>query len=84
MRAATYARVSTDKQSADSPADQIARCREFAARRGWHVVDALVNVAWRCMQTSNAASAWRACSSSRSETRTPVDLSRPTGVSTVW
>ena len=28
MRAAIYARMSTDKQSADSPADQIARCRE--------------------------------------------------------
>lgn len=26
MRAAIYARMSTDKQSADSPADQIARC----------------------------------------------------------
>jgi DNA invertase Pin-like site-specific DNA recombinase len=34
MRAAIYARMSTDKQSADSPADQIARCREFAERRG--------------------------------------------------
>ena len=44
MRAAIYARMSTDKQSADSPADQIARCREFAARREWHVVDALVMV----------------------------------------
>ena len=44
MRAAIYARMSTDKQSADSPAGQIARCREYAARRGLLVVDALVMV----------------------------------------
>lgn len=30
MRAAIYARMSTDKQGAGSPADQIARCRELA------------------------------------------------------
>jgi DNA invertase Pin-like site-specific DNA recombinase len=42
MRAAIYARMSTDKQSADSPADQIARCREFAKARGWTVVPDLV------------------------------------------
>ena len=42
MRAAIYARMSTDKQSADSPADQVARCRDFAAARGWHVVEDLV------------------------------------------
>ena len=35
MRAAIYARMSTDKQSSDSPADQIARCRAFATSRGW-------------------------------------------------
>ncbi len=29
-RAAVYARISTDRQSADSPADQISRCRDFA------------------------------------------------------
>jgi DNA invertase Pin-like site-specific DNA recombinase len=34
--------MSTDKQSADSPADQIARCREFAGGRGWIVADDLV------------------------------------------
>jgi len=33
MRVAIYARMSTDKQSADSPADQIARCRDFAIGR---------------------------------------------------
>ncbi len=42
MRAAIYARMSTDKQSADSPADQIARCRDFASARGWLVVEELV------------------------------------------
>ncbi len=41
-RAAIYARMSTDKQSADSPADQVARCREYAARQGWEVVEDLV------------------------------------------
>jgi len=42
MRGAIYARMSTDKQSSDSPADQITRCRAFAAQRGWTVVEALV------------------------------------------
>src|SRR5215472_4072481 len=42
MKVAIYARMSTDKQSADSRADQSARCREFAAQRGWHVVEHLV------------------------------------------
>ncbi len=42
LRAAIYARMSTDKQSADSPADQIARCRDFAASRGWTVAADLV------------------------------------------
>lgn len=42
VRAAIYARMSTDKQSADSPADQIARCRGFAAARAWQVLDELV------------------------------------------
>ena len=44
MKVAIYARMSTDKQSADSPADQVARCREFADRRGWAVVDELIAV----------------------------------------
>ncbi len=42
MRAAIYARMSTDKQNADSPADQIAQCREFAENRGWCVLEDLV------------------------------------------
>ena len=42
MRAAIYARMSADKQSSDSPADQIARCRDFAAAKGWTVADGLV------------------------------------------
>jgi DNA invertase Pin-like site-specific DNA recombinase len=42
MRAAIYARMSTDKQSDTSPEDQIARCREYAERHGWHVLDELV------------------------------------------
>src|SRR4030095_11658444 len=35
-------RVSTDRQSLDSPADQIARCRDFASARGFAVVESLV------------------------------------------
>ena len=42
MRAAIYARMSTDKQADTSPEDQIARCREYAERQGWQVVDGLV------------------------------------------
>ena len=34
--------MSTDKQSDTSPADQVARCREFAAARGWEVAEELV------------------------------------------
>jgi len=37
-RAAIYARMSTDMQSADSPADQITRCRAYAARHALQVV----------------------------------------------
>ena len=37
VRAAIYARVSTDLQSNDSVLDQESRCREFADRRGWEV-----------------------------------------------
>ena len=33
-RCAVYARISTEKQSALSPADQIRKCREFAANHG--------------------------------------------------
>jgi len=42
MRVAIYARMSTDKQSDTSPDDQIARCREYAEREGWAVVEDLV------------------------------------------
>ena len=42
MRAAIYARMSTDKQSDTSPEDQIARCREYAEKQGWQVVEDLV------------------------------------------
>ena len=41
-RAAIYARMSTDKQSDASPEDQIARCRDYAAGQGWHVVESCV------------------------------------------
>jgi len=44
MNAAIYARMSTDKQSEASPADQIARCRDFAAKQGWRVAEELIAV----------------------------------------
>ena len=37
MNVAIYARMSTDKQNTDSPADQIARCRAYADREDWTV-----------------------------------------------
>lgn len=40
MRAAIYARMSTDKESDTSPEDQVARCREYAGGQGWAVVGA--------------------------------------------
>ncbi len=42
MRAAIYARMSTDKQSDASTTDQVRECRRFAERRGLHVVFDLV------------------------------------------
>lgn len=42
MRAAIYARMSTDKQADTSPEDQIARCREYAVGQGWCVAEDLV------------------------------------------
>jgi len=36
---AVYARISTDKQSRLSPADQVRKCKEFADASGWHVLD---------------------------------------------
>ncbi len=42
MRAAIYARMSTDKQSDTSPEDQIARCREYAERKGWQLVESAI------------------------------------------
>jgi len=42
VRAAIYARMSTDKQSDTSPEDQIARCREYAERQGWRVLESAI------------------------------------------
>ena len=42
MRAAIYARMSTDKQSDTSPEDQIARCSEYAERKGWQLVESAI------------------------------------------
>jgi site-specific DNA recombinase len=40
LRCAIYARYSTDKQNPLSIDDQVRKCREFAARNGWEVLDA--------------------------------------------
>jgi DNA invertase Pin-like site-specific DNA recombinase len=42
MRCAIYARYSSDLQRESSIEDQIRRCREFAERRGWNVVEECV------------------------------------------
>lgn len=39
MRCACYARFSSDRQSPTSIADQIRKCREFATRQGWALLD---------------------------------------------
>ncbi len=39
MKCAVYARYSTEKQSASSIDDQIRKCREYAARNGWIVLE---------------------------------------------
>ena len=38
-RCAVYARISTDKQSRLSPADQVRKCKEFAEQNGLQVLD---------------------------------------------
>jgi site-specific DNA recombinase len=38
-RAAVYARYSSDRQSPGSIEDQIRKCREFALKQGWEVLD---------------------------------------------
>ena len=39
MRCAIYARFSSDRQSPSSISDQIRKCRDYAARQGWSVLD---------------------------------------------
>jgi DNA invertase Pin-like site-specific DNA recombinase len=38
MKAAIYARYSSDKQRETSIEDQNRRCREYARRQGWDIV----------------------------------------------
>lgn len=38
LRAAIYARYSSDKQREESIADQVRKCSEYAAQRGWEIV----------------------------------------------
>ena len=39
LRCAIYARFSSDRQSPTSISDQIRKCRDYASRQGWHVID---------------------------------------------
>ena len=39
LRAAAYARYSTDRQNPLSTEDQLAKCRQFAAERGWQFLE---------------------------------------------
>jgi DNA invertase Pin-like site-specific DNA recombinase len=39
LRCAIYARFSSDRQSPTSISDQIRKCRDYAARHGWLVLD---------------------------------------------
>lgn len=51
MRCAIYARYSSDLQRPTSIEDQVRRCREFAERQGWTVVEEFV----RCDEARTAA-----------------------------
>ncbi len=42
LQCAAYARYSTDKQNPLSISDQIAKCKEFAATRGWNLLDSCI------------------------------------------
>src|SRR5262245_18561119 len=53
MRAAIYARMSTDKQSEASTADQVPECRRFAEREGFEVLPTLV------FEEEAVSGAWR-------------------------
>ena len=44
LRCAAYARVSTSMQNPLSPDDQLRKCREFATKEGWDVLDSQVYV----------------------------------------
>ena len=44
MKAALYARVSTDMQSESSVQEQLRRCRQYADLKGWEVVDEFTDV----------------------------------------
>jgi site-specific DNA recombinase len=44
LRCAIYARFSSDRQSLTSITDQIRKCREYAAREKWEVLDAHIYV----------------------------------------
>lgn len=41
MNCAIYTRFSTEKQSPASTGDQIRKCREYATKNGWQVLDAI-------------------------------------------
>ena len=42
LRCAAYLRISTSMQNPLSPDDQLRKCREFATREGWDVLDSQI------------------------------------------
>jgi len=42
LRCATYLRISTSLQNPLSPEDQLRKCREFAARENWRIIDSQI------------------------------------------
>lgn len=77
MRAAIYARMSTDKQNEASPADQIVHCRRYAEAQGWTVVEALVDQdAGLSGASTHGHSRRRRAASGRRDRRRRVGLDR--------
>lgn len=44
LRCAVYARYSSDRQSPSSIVDQVRKCREYAERQGWQVLDQCIYI----------------------------------------
>lgn len=78
MRAAIYARFSTEMQSASSVDDQLARCERFAGERGWLVVDRFADraVSGATRERPGLGGLMGACEAGRVDVVLVEDLSR--------